>query len=66
MERSKCLCTGMLYNPDWEKSTKNGTIRKRSLMDVVQKLKPKNGFKKQKSEEVKKKEKLKSDRVSIF
>jgi len=50
MERSKCLCTGMLYNPDWEKTTKTGPIRKRSLMDVVQKLKPKNGFKKQKSE----------------
>lgn len=66
MERSKCLCTGMLYNPEWEKTTKNGPIRKRSLLDVVQKLKPKNGFKKQKSEEVKKKEKLKSDRVSIF
>ena len=66
MERSKCLCTGMLYNPEWEKTTKTGTIRKRSLMDVVQKLKPKNGFIKQKSETVKKKEKLKSDRVSFF
>ncbi len=53
MERSKCLCTGMLYNPEWEKTTKTGPIRKRSLMDVVQKLKPKNGFKKQKSESVK-------------
>ena len=66
MERSKCLCTGMLYNPEWEKTTKNGPIRKRSLLDVVQKLKPNNGFKKQKSEEVKKKEKLKSDRVSFL
>jgi len=50
MERSKCLCTGMLYNPEWEKTTKPSPIRKRSLLDVVQKLKPKNGFKNQKSE----------------
>lgn len=52
MEKSKCLCTGMLYDPAWEKNTKNATnnIRKRSLMDVIQKLKPKNGFMKQKSE----------------
>ena len=46
-ERSKCLCTGMLYDPKWEKTVskpENG-IRKRSLMEVIQKLKPKNGFK---------------------
>jgi predicted GNAT superfamily acetyltransferase len=47
-ERSKCLCTGMLYDPVWEKTAPkpNGNgIRKRSLMDIIQKLKPKNGFK---------------------
>jgi len=47
-ERSKCLCTGMLYDPAWEKTAPkpNGNgIRKRSLMDIIQKLKPKNGFK---------------------
>ncbi|MFW6309714.1 MAG: GNAT family N-acetyltransferase [Prolixibacteraceae bacterium] len=55
MERSKCLCTGMLYDPAWEKTAKNANgIRKRSLMDVVQKIKPKNGFKKQKNETAKK------------
>ena len=46
-ERSKCLCTGMLYDPAWEKTAPkpNGNgIRKRSLMDIIQKLKPKNGF----------------------
>lgn len=55
MERSKCLCTGMLYDPAWEKTAKNvNGIRKRSLMDVVQKIKPKSGFKKQKNETAKK------------
>jgi len=54
MERTKCLCTGMLYDPKWEKAAKNGNgIRKRSLMDVIQKIKPKSGFKKQKSETAK-------------
>lgn len=55
MGRGKCLCTGMLYDPAWEKAPKavNG-IRKRSLLEVVQKLKPKNGFKIQKSELIKK------------
>jgi hypothetical protein len=48
MGRSKCLCTAMLYDPVWEKSSKNiNGIRKRSLMDVIQKLKITNGFKKQ-------------------
>lgn len=66
MERTKCLCTGMLYDPAWEKTAKkNGSIRKRSLLDIAQKLKPKNGFKKQNSESVKKKEKIKSDGLSI-
>jgi GNAT superfamily N-acetyltransferase len=50
MERTKCLCTAMLYDPAWEK-TKNGNgIRKRSLLDVIQKLKPKNGNKKHNQE----------------
>lgn len=54
MERTKCLCTGMLYDPVWEKAPKsvNG-IRKRSLMDVVQKIKPITGFIKPKSETTK-------------
>jgi hypothetical protein len=48
--RTKCLCTAMLYDPAWEKSAKNGNgIRKRSLLDVIQKMKPKNGFLKQNS-----------------
>jgi len=43
----------MLYDPAWE-STKNGNgIRKRSLLDVIQKLKPKNGFKKLNQEKIK-------------
>jgi len=47
-ERSKCLCTGMLYDPNWEKPSKasgNG-IKKRSLLDIIQKLKPKSNNKK--------------------
>lgn len=41
-ERTKCLCTGMLYNPEWEKPTfTNGNgIKKRSLMDLIPKRKP--------------------------
>jgi hypothetical protein len=41
--RSKCLCTGMLYDPAWEKAKKadENPIRKRSLLDIIQKLKPK-------------------------
>ncbi len=41
--RSKCLCTGMLYDPIWEKTEikPNGNgIRKRSLLDIIKKLKP--------------------------
>jgi hypothetical protein len=54
MERTKCLCTGMLYDPKWEKPALNGNgIKKRSLMDVIQKIKPKTGFKKPKSETAK-------------
>ena len=48
-QRSKCLCTGMLYDPVWEiKEKENGTtnpIRKRSLLDIIQKLKPKKVLK---------------------
>lgn len=42
-ERSKCLCTGMLYDPSWEKTKikPNGNgIRKRSLLDIINKIKP--------------------------
>ncbi len=45
--RSKCLCTGMLFDPALEKTAPklNGNqVKKRSLMDIIQKLKPKNGF----------------------
>ena len=47
-ERSKCLCTGMLYNPEWEKPTfTNGNgIRKRSLLEIIQKITPGSGKKK--------------------
>ena len=41
--RTKCLCTGMLYDPAWENREKiNGIngIRKRSLLDIIQKLNP--------------------------
>lgn len=67
MERTKCLCTGMLYDPAWEKAPKkeNG-IRKRSLMDVVKKLKPKNSFGIQKREFIKKKKNLKSDGAPLY
>lgn len=43
-ERSKCLCTGMLYDPAWEKKTiePEPEIKKRSLMDIIKKLNPKN------------------------
>lgn len=45
--RSKCLCTGMLYNPEWEKpnfKSVNG-IKKRSLLETIKGLKPANGKK---------------------
>jgi len=48
-ERSKCLCTGMLYDPAWEKTkaANSNAIKKRSLMDIIQKIKPlKVGLKK--------------------
>lgn len=40
--RTKCLCTGMLYNPEWEKAdfkSVNG-IKKRSLLETIKKLNP--------------------------
>jgi GNAT superfamily N-acetyltransferase len=45
--RSKCLCTGMLYNPAWETEKKiNGNkIKKHSLLDIINKLKSKNNGK---------------------
>jgi hypothetical protein len=47
MQKTKCLCTGMLYDPAWEKSAKSvSSIKKRSLLDVIQKLKANNVFKK--------------------
>ncbi len=49
-ERSKCLCTGMLFDPAWEQEknpsaspSTNGSsqeIRKRSLLDYMKKLNP--------------------------
>jgi len=46
MNRSKCLCTGMLYDPAWE-SEKNGSaseIKKRSLLDTMRMFNPKNAL----------------------
>ncbi len=42
-ERTKCLCTGMLFDPAWEDPEyKNGNgIRKRSLLESIKKLSPK-------------------------
>jgi hypothetical protein len=47
MNRSKCLCTGMLYDPAWEKVKKpsGNKILKRSLLDIINMLNPKNGVK---------------------
>ena len=49
-DRTKCLCTGMLYNPAWEEpSFTNGNgIRKRSLLENIKNLNP-AGKKKKKS-----------------
>lgn len=39
--RSKCLCTGMLYDPAWEKNNKEEVpVKKRSLLDIIRKLTP--------------------------
>ena len=42
--RTKCLCTGMLYDPSWEKKKEEAEAKpkKMSLMDMIGKLKPKN------------------------
>ncbi len=41
--RTKCLCTGMLYDPAWEKNKKEETpVKKRSLLDIIKKLSPSN------------------------
>jgi len=40
--RSKCLCTGMLFDPAWEKNnvkSVNGS-KKKSLLDLIPRLKP--------------------------
>jgi predicted GNAT superfamily acetyltransferase len=48
MEHTKCLCTGMLYDPLWEKEKKkNGKEEKkrRSLLDIIKKLNVRKHFK---------------------
>lgn len=54
--RTKCLCTGMLYDPVWEKPTYiNGNgIRKRSLLDLLPKRFPGVAKKKNKLSDKKK------------
>lgn len=46
--RTKCLCTGMLYNPEWEKPDFKGVngIKKRSLLETIKNLNPVGGKKK--------------------
>lgn len=46
-ERTKCLCTGMLYNPAWEEPnfTNGNGIRKRSLLENIKKMNPVGGEK---------------------
>jgi GNAT superfamily N-acetyltransferase len=46
---TKCLCTGMLYDPAWEKQTKQNNkeveqtqAKKRTLLDIIKKLSPVN------------------------
>ncbi len=41
-KRTMCLCTGMLYDPAWEKAKKENesAIKKRSLLDIIKRLKP--------------------------
>jgi GNAT superfamily N-acetyltransferase len=50
-ERSKCLCTGMLFNPEWEEPnfTNGNGIRKRSLLENIRKMNPVGGNKKKRS-----------------
>jgi hypothetical protein len=59
--KSKCLCTGMLYDPAWEQEKKSGEkpeekkqnggwAIKETLLDIINKLKPnKNGTQAKKS-----------------
>jgi hypothetical protein len=46
--RTKCLCTGMLYDPAWEKQpvVTGNTLKKRSLLDFFPKRKNGNNGKK--------------------
>jgi hypothetical protein len=41
-QRTKCLCTGMLYDPAWEKNGKKveEPVKKRTLLDIIRKLTP--------------------------
>jgi GNAT superfamily N-acetyltransferase len=65
MQKTKCLCTGMLYDPKWEKTTKSANgIKKRSLLDVIQKLKANNVFKKKSGTQIMT-DNLQSDRTPI-
>jgi GNAT superfamily N-acetyltransferase len=43
-QRTKCLCTGMLYDPAWEKNGKKveEPVKKRTLLDIIRKLAPSN------------------------
>lgn len=43
--RTKCLCTGMLYDPAWEKekASTGQKSKKISLLEIIGKLKPRNG-----------------------
>jgi len=43
--RSKCLCTGMLFDPAWkkEKAAADTRTKKLSLLEMIGKLKSKNG-----------------------
>ncbi len=62
-ERTKCLCTGMLYDPAWENKTAGPEpeIKKRSLMDIIKKLNPtKFSLKNNNKEEKKSKKKIMS------
>ncbi|MGE5394890.1 MAG: GNAT family N-acetyltransferase [Candidatus Saccharibacteria bacterium] len=59
--KSKCLCTGMLYDPAWEQEKKaeteekkknNGWAIKDTLLDIINKLKPNKNGTQQKKEGV--------------
>lgn len=68
MNRTKCLCTGMLYDPSWEKAKKGkeSAIKKRSLLDIVKKLKPKLNGKNSITEEKKSEKKSAIGRIFNF